>query len=381
MPAYITGLGVFLPNQPVDNDHVDAVLGAVKAQASPVRGVILGRNGIKHRHYAIDPATGRHTHNNAHLTAEAVRDLLGKAGVTKEEIGLLACGTSSPDHAIPNHALMVQGLLQAPPWETVATAGVCCSGMTALKYAHLSLLAGTAKRAIATGSELASGSLKAGQFKEEMQQSEKPNPFLAFDKEFLRYMLSDGAGAMLLEDAPSPDRLSLRIDWLDIQAYAGELETCMYSGGVKGPDGSMHGWREFEMEEVARKGYMNLSQDVKFLAKHIISTAGRFLSMVFRQRGLVADQPDWFLPHLSSMFFQKPLCEKLVEIGHPIPLEKWFTNLPSKGNIGAASIYVILDELYNSGRLQPGQTILCAVPESARFTFACLHLTVMEGAR
>jgi 3-oxoacyl-[acyl-carrier-protein] synthase III len=377
MHGYITGLGVFLPNPPVDNDGVDALLGAVPGQSSTVRNVILGRNGIKQRHYAIDPATGRPTHSNAELTAEAVRDLLRGTGAGLDEVQLLSCGTSSPDHAIPNHALMVQGLLKGGPWEAVATAGVCCSGMTALKYAYLSLMAGTARKAIATGSELASGSLKAAQFQGQAEHADSPRALLAFDREFLRYMLSDGAGAMLLEDAPRPGSLSLRIDWLDILAYAGELETCMYSGGVKQPDGSLRGWREFEMAEVAQRGYMNLSQDVRFLAKHVIPTAGRFLCGLRERRGLKAEEIDWFLPHLSSMFFWKPLCEEMAKSGLAVPEDRWFTNLACKGNIGAASIYVILHELYSSGKLQQGQRILCAVPESARFTFAGLHLTVV----
>ena len=57
--------------------------------------------------------------------------------------------------------------------------------------------------------------------------------------------------------------------------------------------------------------------------------------------------------------------------------ERWFTNLKYKGNTGAASIFIMLDELFKSGKLKAGQRILFMVPESARFTFACMHLTVV----
>jgi 3-oxoacyl-[acyl-carrier-protein] synthase-3 len=46
-----------------------------------------------------------------------------------------------------------------------------------------------------------------------------------------------------------------------------------------------------------------------------------------------------------------------------IPEEKWFTNLYSRGNTGGASIYLMLKELFNSDKLQPGQKIFCFVPE------------------
>ena len=58
-------------------------------------------------------------------------------------------------------------------------------------------------------------------------------------------------------------------------------------------------------------------------------------------------------------------------------MTRWFTNLASKGNTGSASIYIMLDELFRSGVLQPGETLLCYIPESGRFSTAFMHLTVM----
>ncbi|MEJ2437642.1 MAG: 3-oxoacyl-[acyl-carrier-protein] synthase III C-terminal domain-containing protein, partial [Sulfurovaceae bacterium] len=60
-----------------------------------------------------------------------------------------------------------------------------------------------------------------------------------------------------------------------------------------------------------------------------------------------------------------------------IPQEKWFTNLTSKGNTGSASIYIILDEIFNSDRLKKGEKILCYVPESGRFSTAFILLEVV----
>nr|WP_236117109.1 hypothetical protein [Hassalia byssoidea] len=73
--AYITGLGVFLPNNPVDNENIENVLGMINGKPSRTKSRILRNNGIKTRHYAIDPNTGKQTHTNAQLTAEAVRSL------------------------------------------------------------------------------------------------------------------------------------------------------------------------------------------------------------------------------------------------------------------------------------------------------------------
>ena len=64
------------------------------------------------------------------------------------------------------------------------------------------------------------------------------NPEIAFEKDFLRWMLSDGAGAFLVEDQPRPNGLSLRIDWIDIQSQADGMPVCMYAGGDKDEDGA-----------------------------------------------------------------------------------------------------------------------------------------------
>jgi 3-oxoacyl-[acyl-carrier-protein] synthase-3 len=49
-----------------------------------------------------------------------------------------------------------------------------------------------------------------------------------------------------------------------------------------------------------------------------------------------------------------------------IAQEKWFSNLREVGNIGSASIWVMLDAFLKSGRLRKGEKVLCAVPESGR---------------
>ena len=71
------------------------------------------------------------------------------------------------------------------------------------------------------------------------------------------------------------------------------------------------------------------------------------------------------------------MADCLAEADLPIPQERWFTNLTSKGNTGAASIFIILEELFNGGRLRRGERLLCYVPESGRFSSAFMHLTVV----
>ncbi|MCG6535310.1 MAG: hypothetical protein L7F78_11595, partial [Syntrophales bacterium LBB04] len=97
MEVYINDVAAFLPNAPVDNDHIEEVIGIIDGFPSRTKRRILGNNGIKQRHYAIDPATGALTHTNAQLTASAIRGLLPYPGFSPEDIECLCCGTTMAD--------------------------------------------------------------------------------------------------------------------------------------------------------------------------------------------------------------------------------------------------------------------------------------------
>ena len=382
MNAYIADLAAFLPNAPVDNRSMENILGMIGGAPSRTRSIILRKNRIRERYYAIDPATGRVTHTNAQLTAEAVRRLNPYPGFTPADIECLACGTSSPDQLLPGHGLMVHGELSGTPCEVVTTAGICLSGIAALKYAAMNVALGLVRNAVATGSELASTYLRARMFRNvptDTGRALEARPILAFQADFLRWMLSDGAGAAFLSGTRPAEGPALRIDWIDHRSYANELETCMYSGAVKNADGSLTGWRSLDsLREAVSSDAFLVQQDVNLLNREIIKTAvDRALTGVIARHGIVPADVDWFLPHYSSDFFLEPLRRRMEEIGFPIPPERWFSNLATKGNTGSASIFIILEELFHSGRLRKGERLLCMIPESGRFSMAYMLLTVV----
>ena len=379
--VYINDIASFLPNEPIENDAMEDILGYVNGRRSRSFGMVLRSNGIKTRYYAIDPVTKKITHNNAKMTVEAIQKLLARSNTDLDDVESLSCGTSSPDQLQPAHANMVQGLLSMHPSEATTAAGVCLSGITAMKYAVLNILSSGCKKAIATGSEFASVSFLASNFKSGSEISSdtlKRKPSLIFEKDFLRWMLSDGAGAVLLSDAPNKDRLSLRIDWIDIISYSGELPVCMFAGCNRKEDGTIVGYREVDDPfELINKHFFALKQDTEILDKHIVIKSTDALQEICKKRDLNVDDVNWFLPHYSSEFFRPRLYESLIEKGLEIPYQKWFTNLTSVGNVGSASIYLILEEIFYNQTLKPGDRVLCYVPESARFSFGYMHITVV----
>ena len=381
--VYINGTAVFLPNAPVGNDDIENVLGMIAGKPSRARRIVLRNNGIRQRHYAIDPTTGNVTHTNAQITAEAVRGLASER-FSPDDIDCLVTGTSLPDQVMPNHGVMVHGELGIPACEVVSTAAICVAGITALKYAWMSVLSGQARNAVATGSDKPSSVLHARNFAAESEHRVtelESNPEIAFEKDFLRWMLSDGAGAFLLQDQPRPDGISLCIDWIDILSQANSMEVCMYAGGEKQEDGALKGWQQYLPEQWATHSILAIKQDVRLLnAEVTYQTIGKSLEKMQASRDVKPADIDWFLPHMSSEYFRLPMAECMEKVGFPIAQEKWFTNLHTKGNTGAASIYIMIDELLKSGRLKHGDRLLCFIPESGRFTGSLMHLTAVDHA-
>lgn len=373
--VYITKAGKYLPNEAVSNDEMEDILGKINDTASKARRIVLRNNGIMSRYYAIDKQ-GNITHNNAELTNLAIEALYDE-NFTKKDVQLLSCGTSSPDNLFPSHASMVHGLMKNQSVELNSSSGVCCAGMNALKYGFLSVKSGNTENAVCTGSERSATWFLADKYQHEVVnlQSLEEQPIIAFKKDFLRWMLSDGAGAVLLQNKPEGD-LSLKIEWMEGYSFAHELEACMYAGGDKLEDGTIKPWQDYTPEEWLKESVFSVKQDVKLLDKYIMDKGSDVAREALQKHGVDSKDIDHLLPHVSSNFFAKKLYDALLEKGIDIPESKWFMNLSRVGNVGAASIYLMLEEIMNSGKLKKGEKIFLIVPESGRFTYAFAYLTV-----
>ncbi|MCW3170194.1 beta-ketoacyl-ACP synthase III [Chryseobacterium sp. 09-1422] len=375
--VFITKASTYLPNEPVSNDEMESYLGLVNNTPSKARALILRNNKIKTRYYALDKE-GKPTHTNAQITAKAVEGLFDEQ-FKREDMQLLSCGTSSADQIQPSHSSMVHGELNIGKSVEINTAtGLCNSGMNALNYGFLNIKAGVKDNAVCVGSERMSAWMTADKFNHEAENLKllEERPIVAFKREFLRWMLSDGAAAFLLEPKPRENETSLKIEWIDFYSYAHEIEACMYSGCEKQEDGSLKSWAEYPAEEWLNQSIFALKQDTKILDKYILVKGAESLRTSFDKHQLDPDTVDHVLAHISSGYFKEGLKEEFANVGLDFPWEKWFYNLSEVGNVGAGSIFIAVEQLMNSGNLKKGEKILLCVPESGRFAYSCALLTV-----
>lgn len=371
--VYINSLGAFLPGPPIPNSEMEDYLGRVNGVASRNRALVLRQNKIRTRHYSVDK-NGKAQYSNAQMAGQAIRHAIDASEAGLNDISYLATSTTISDLMLPGLASHVHAELGIAPMEVASFQSVCASAMMALKSAYLQIKAGEHICAAVSGSEIASRYFQPGFY--ENVEKYKAEKTLPFEADFLRFTLSDGAGAAILENRPNARQLSLKIHWIDIRSFANQFDTCMIGGGIQ-EDGVTTHWGEFANPvEAVRAGAMVLTQNFPLMKQMFPIWVSHYLDMIDKGK-IHLEEIDHVCSHYSSHSLREEMIVLLKAAGAMIDEEKWFSNLPTKGNTGTASIFILLEELYQSGRLKAGEKILCHVPESGRCLNGLMLLEVV----
>jgi len=359
--GFITGAGAFLPGAPVPNDRMEEHLGRIQGRASLFGKKALRWNGVESRHYAMAP-DGSVSHTNAGMCALAVERALERAGLGVGDLSMLAAATTQGDYIVPGHAAMVHAALGAGPLEIASMQSVCGSSLMAAKAAWLSVRAGEHDVAAACAGEFSSRWFRPSFYEGTALVDDEGR--LRPEADFLRFTLSDGAGAIVIEPRPRPG--ALRIEFIDIVSLASRFDPCMWAGStIADRADAATAWSHAGPRAAHAAGAIALLQDFELLKKVIRAWVGVYLEKVDQGR-IVPAEIDWALVHYSAKSLRAEIVSLLEDTAGMIPEEKWFSILREKGNVGAASIWLMLEALLQSGRVERGQKILCVVPESGR---------------
>lgn len=367
MAVYINSTGHYLPGKAINNDEIEDILGLINGKKSRLKNKILKSNGIIQRHYAIN-AQQETQISNSEMAANAGLQCLENSYLAASKIQMLSCATSQGDMVLPGFGSMVQAALNLSEVELHTSHGICSSSMMALKAAYTNIKCQDSDNALVIASELTSRLFKNTRYEQVAGND------VDFNAEFLRWMLSDGAGALLLESQPRPTGTSLKIDWIKSFSHANVFPVCMSIGQPKNPNDKT--WQDYSTYAEAEKaGALMLRQDVRLL-DNIVSVGVQGFLKLIKQGHVDTNKIDHVLCHFSSKYFKSKIFDMLATAGASIPEEKWYTNLYQRGNTGCASIFIMLDEFIKTHDVKPGETIFCMVPESGRFNCAYMHLTV-----
>ena len=360
MPCYITHTGSFLPGPPVENDDIDRFLGTLDGE-SDVKRQVLAMNGIVRRHYAQDE-TQHPTHDVYRMATLAIENCLDKCD-SVPGFSFLSAGTTHAPLSGPglasliHHQLQVAGRIDRAV-EISSHAGICTSAAAALVAASRAVMTGEHSAAICVGAEHASEVLKSTVIQPVDDRAAQPDVRRSqwFMSVFLRFMLSDGAGAFLLQSEPTEGKLCYQVDWTHSMSFAHEAPLCMKLQNSNGL----------------------LSQDVSILSRYLFPTGRAFVAAALARNNESLNSYRIVLPHLSSYFFRRKVERIIEELSQdsekPVP---YWTNLATAGNTGSASIYVMLDHFLREHSIAPGERLLLFIPESGQFNFVMVSLTAV----
>lgn len=359
--GYITGVSAFLPGAPVDNDRMEDHLGRIAGRDSLFGKKALRWNGVESRHYAMSP-DGSVSHTVAEMCARAVEGALDAAGLGRRDLAMLAAAATQGDYLVPGHAAAVHAELGGEPLEIASFQSVCGSSLMAAKAAWLGVRAGEHDVAAACAGEFSSRWFRPAFYEGTALVDEKGR--LRPEADFLRFTLSDGAGAIIIEPRPRPG--ALKINFIDIVSLASRFDPCMWAGAAIDTRADMkNAWSHAGPQAAHAAGAIALLQDFELLKKVIRAWVGVYLQKVDEGR-IKPAEVDHCLVHYSAKSLRAEIVSLLENTAGMVPEERWFSVLREKGNVGSASIWVMLDALAKSGKVKSGEKILCVVPESGR---------------
>jgi 3-oxoacyl-[acyl-carrier-protein] synthase-3 len=342
----IAGTGSYLPGPPLVTESVTRFLrrfpdGLTVAQQDR----LISESGIETRHYAIDVDDDRKRETNASMAAAAGRAALDAAGWKPHDVDLLVVTTVVPDQLMPPTSTMVQELLGIENCSELAISANCTAPTKGLMVAADQIQVGRVQRALVCSAQFASFG-----FVPPWSNPASMNP----QQGHLRWILSDGAGAIALER--SDQDMSLRV----------HLE----SRGVGIPSGMSVavGAAYPDLGATVRAGAQHVTQPPLFALKHGMRLAKDGLQRMLRATELPGTSIDHFIPSISSMQVARKMEKVFGTLG--VRPDAWRLNFTRVGYVGSVAVPIMLDEMVRAKQLRPGDVVCTVAEESSKWMFA-----------
>lgn len=310
MAIKICGTGSYLPAHRVTNDDLSKIMDTSDEW-------IRSRTGIESRHLVTDETT-------TSMSVEAAKNAMEQANVSAEEIDLIIAATISQDYVIPTLACEVQRELGAK--KAVAfDIGAACSGfLFALNTAYSYLKSGQYQTALILGAETLS----------KMMDWEDRSTCVLF---------GDGAGAAIVRNQKEKGGIGIESLLQGSDGAKGMVLACK-GRPVQNP---------YVETKEQRMSYVTM--DGQEVYKFAVRTVPKVVKSAVEKAGLSLDEIDYFVLHQANIRIIESVAKHLHQ-----PMEKFPTNLQECGNISAASVPILLDNINRKGLLKKGDRIVLA---------------------
>lgn len=306
MKTRIIGTGRCLPKNIVTNDDLSKIIDTSDEWIS-------SRTGIRERYLATEETT-------ASMSAEAANKALEEAGIKPEQIELLIVATVSGDYVTPATACEVQKLIGAKGAVAFDINAACSGFMFALNTAEVYLKSGIYKNALIIGAETLS-------------------KVMDWNDRSTCVLFGDGAGAAVVV----PDE------------NLGMLSFTQGSDGEKGMVLACRGRTNNNPLISTSKDLQYTHMDGQEVYRFAVSKVPESIKKVLLEAQLTTDDIKYFIIHQANIRIIWSVAKRLK-----VSEDKFPISLDHCGNVSAASVPILLDEVNEKGMLEKGDKIVMA---------------------
>lgn len=318
MITRIIGTGSYLPEHIITNDDLAQIMDTSDEW-------IASRTGIRKRHLAKEETT-------AFMASEAARKALEDAGIGADKVDMIIVGTITGDYITPSAACQVQDKLGAVNAVAFDINAACAGFMYALHTAYAYLQTGIYKTALVLGAETLS-------------------KIMDWTDRSTCVLFGDGAGAALVQAFEEGSQWASEDETMG--KTRGLLAFEQGSDGAKGMVLNCRGRQNNNplIENPFVPSYV--SMDGQEVYKFAVSTVPASIHRVLEKAGIGVEDIKYFVLHQANLRIIQSVAKRLKA-----DVDKFPVSLDHCGNISAASVPVLLDEMNRKGMLKQGDKIV-----------------------
>lgn len=353
----VVGTGSFLPGSPIPIDQVDYFLGELTDAPKKIQGwlkrmKLLMKEMLEAESYyfAIDPVTREFTEDNISMSVKAAEKALTMANIPAREIEFISYGSAHQDQ-MPTASVRIQEALGIDKCGEISVHANCTSAYKALLIAYDFIKSGRYKNALVISSSMSSSELRAEYYNQ---------PIVKKEELFLRYFLSDGAGAIVLQ-ADNTGKGGLYVENVFMESVGGKKPSAMKN---QRPAYWMNPKEEFE------KGYHHISQMFQNELKQNFHEPDGTVFFNGLKRMLEKYPTDLSrLKYFQVNFPSKHISEIIIEECEALGISKnlLYTKMSSMGYTGPPMVFICLDKIFREEPLIQGDLVLSFVTEVSKF--------------
>jgi 3-oxoacyl-[acyl-carrier-protein] synthase III len=284
------------------------------------------------------------------MSVKAALEALADAGMAPSDIGLIVYGSAHQDQ-MPTASVRIQEALGIEQCAEISVHANCTSAYKALLLGADLIRNGRYKTALVISSGMSSSELVAEYYNQ---------PLVKKEELFLRYFLSDGAAAIVLQAADA-DKDGLFVEYNYIESIGGRKPSAM---GNKRPAYYMNPREEFDL------GYHHLAQMFQEELRENFHEPGGSVFLKGLKRMLAKfpvdiDKIKYFQINFPSKHISELIMDECATLG--IERKTLYSKISTMGYIGPPMALLCLDRIRKEELLLPGDVVLSFVTEVSKF--------------